>query len=103
MPTAASLPIIRPISDLRTDLNSVCDQAAETQQPIYMTKNGKASLVVMDCRAYDQERQHERMVQKVREAEIEARYLKQSVSQKALDGRMSELFSIWGLSEVAHA
>ena len=45
------LPAIRPISDLRTDLNGVCEDACETQQPIFMTKNGKATLVVMDCEA----------------------------------------------------
>ena len=49
----AAVPLIRPISDLRTDLNDVCAQAQETQQPIFMTKNGKASLVVIDCVAYE--------------------------------------------------
>ena len=54
----AAVPLIRPISDLRTDLNDVCAQAQETQQPIFMTKNGKASLVVIDCVAYEEQRQH---------------------------------------------
>ena len=93
----AALPQIRPISDLRTDLNSVCDQASTTQQPIFMTKNGKASLVVIDCQAYERERQHERMVHKIREAEIESRYIKETTSQEQLDAKMGELFSIWGL------
>ena len=42
------IPQIRPISDLRTNLNDVCELARESQQPIFMTKNGKASLVVID-------------------------------------------------------
>ena len=46
------LPLIRPISDLRTDLNGICEEAREAQQPIFMTRNGKASLVMMDCDAY---------------------------------------------------
>ena len=58
------LPAIRPISDLRTDLNGVCEDACETQQPIFMTKNGKATLVVMDCEAYERQRQHDRYVMK---------------------------------------
>lgn len=36
------IPQIRPISDLRTNLNDVCELARESQQPIFMTKNGKA-------------------------------------------------------------
>ena len=32
------LPAIRPISDLRTDLNGVCEDACESQQPIFMKR-----------------------------------------------------------------
>ena len=56
---ALPVPTIRPISDLRTDLNDVCECARTTQQPIFMTKNGKASLVVIDCEAYEQQRMHD--------------------------------------------
>ncbi len=40
-----------------------------------MTKNGKSCLVVLDSDAYDRYLQHERAVQKLREAEIEAHYI----------------------------
>lgn len=93
----AVLPLIRPISDLRTDLNDVCLQAQDTQQPIFMTKNGKASLVVIDCAAYEAQRQHERYVQKLREAEIEAKYKAETVSQAALDETMERVFAVWGV------
>lgn len=85
---AASLPLIRPISDFRTDLNGICDEARASQQPIFMTKNGKASLVVMDCDAYERQRQHDRYVMKLREAEIEAKYRPEGVSQAKLDARI---------------
>lgn len=94
---SVALPLIRPISDLRTDLNDVCAQAQETRQPIFMTKNGKASLVVMDCAAYEEERQHERFAHKLREAEIEERYQKASVSQAQLDESMEQIFAVWGV------
>lgn len=93
----AALPLIRPISDLRTDLNDVCVQARETRQPIFMTKNGKASLVVIDCAAYEEQRQHERYVHKLREAEIEAKYRSETVSQAALDETMERVFAVWGV------
>lgn len=91
------LPLIRPVSDLRTDLGGICDMARETQQPIFMTKNGKASLVVFDSEAYERQRQHDRFVEKLREAEIEAKYRPDTVSQAELDGRVSELFRTWEL------
>lgn len=93
----AALPLIRPISDLRTDLNDVCVQAQETRQPIFMTKNGKASLVVIDCAAYEEQRQHERYVHKLREAEIEAKYRSETASQAALDETMERVFAVWGV------
>lgn len=89
------LPAIRPISDLRTDLNGICDEARDTRQPIFMTKNGKASLVVMDCEVYEQQRQRDRYVMKLREAEIEARYRPETVSQAQLDERLDKVFAMW--------
>ena len=94
---SAALPLIRPISDLRTDLNDVCAQAQETRQPIFMTKTGKASLVVIDCAAYEEQRQHERYVHKLREAEIEAKYRSETVSQASLDETMERVFAVWGV------
>lgn len=94
---ALPLPQIRPISDLRTDLNDVCAMAHESQEPIFMTKNGKASLVVIDCEAYENQRHHDRYAQKLREAEIEARYHPGTVSRQQLDDTMSRVFTQWGV------
>ena len=91
------LPAIRPISDLRTDLNGVCEDACETQQPIFMTKNGKATLVVMDCEAYERQRQHDRYVMKMREAEIEAQYHPESLALGEVGERMERTFATWGV------
>lgn len=77
-----AVPAIRPISDLRTNLNDVCEQARETQQPIFMTKNGTASLVVMDSEAYERQRMHDIYVLKLREAEIEAKYHPETFSHE---------------------
>ena len=91
------LPAIRPISDLRTDLNGVCEDACETQQPIFMTTNGKATLVVMDCEAYERQRQHDRYVMKMREAEIEAQYHPESLALGEVGERMERIFATWGV------
>lgn len=49
---AASLPITRPLSDLRTQINDVYAQAAGSQEPVVPTENGIASYMLMDSDAY---------------------------------------------------
>lgn len=97
MPSAVAVPDIRPISELRTNLNGICEDARNTQEPIFMTKNGKAALVIIDCEAYERQRQHDRYVLKLREAEIEASYRSEAVSQEQLDAHMADIFKMWGL------
>ena len=70
---AAPLPIIRPITDLRTQLNDVCTQATATQEPVVLTKNGTASYVLMDSAAYETAERRNRVYLALREAEIEER------------------------------
>ncbi|MEG2458635.1 MAG: type II toxin-antitoxin system Phd/YefM family antitoxin [Raoultibacter sp.] len=93
MPTV--VPHIRPISDLRTDLNDVCSMAQASQEPLFMTKNGKPCLVVMDCDAYEQQRQHERFVHKLREAEIEEKYCPATRSLDEVKSHMEDIFAVW--------
>ena len=54
--TIMSAPIIRSSTDIRRDYNSIEALAKETGKPIYLTKNGRASLVVMDAAAFDYDR-----------------------------------------------
>ena len=99
MPLSAQsqMPQILPISDLRTNLNAVCDIAEETGQPIYMTKNGKAKLVVFDSAAYEEMLQGQRYAQKLREAEIEARYIDKAFTKDEIDADMQRVFDHWGV------
>lgn len=91
MGAVATLPQIRPISDLRTHLPQIELIARETGEPIIMTKNGAASLVIMDSAAYEERLVHERAVRKLREAEIEAKYHKQSVPYDDVRKRISQI------------
>lgn len=90
-------PQILPISDLRTNLNAVCDLAEETGQPVYMTKNGKAKLVVFDSEAYEELLQQQRYTAKLREAEIEARYVNKTFTKEEMDADMQRVFDYWGI------
>ena len=96
-PTSAALPIIRPITDMRTKFNEVCAQASEELEPIVLTKNGAASYLFMDARTYENERQRERVRMALREAEIEERYRPASISAEESDKRMRDIFATWGL------
>lgn len=48
------MPKILPSTELRNNFNSVEKLAQETRQPIYLTKNGRGSLVVMDIDAFEE-------------------------------------------------
>ena len=84
----AALPLIRPITDLRTQFNDVCAQATESQEPIILTKNGVPAYVLEDCAAYEAA---------LREAEIEERYRPEALTAEESDARMAEIFKVWGL------
>ena len=94
---AQSLPIIRPITDMRTKFNEVCKQATEEQEPIVLTKNGSAAYLLYDIDAYEAKVAESRMRMALREAEIEERYRPDSMSAEESNARMRELFSLWGI------
>ena len=84
-------PEIRPISDPRTHLGEIEETARRTRQPIIMTKNGTASLVVMASNACVGHMKHECAVAKLREAEIEAKYRTETVSHGEMKARIAAI------------
>ena len=48
-------PVVKPISDLQRNFGSIADSRHKTKEPVYLTKNGSASLVVMNTEAYDEQ------------------------------------------------
>ena len=97
MDALAQLPVIRPITDMRTNMNDVCRQATETQEPIVLTKNGTASYVLMDSDAYDAAGRRNRVYLALREAEIEERYRPEAMTADESDAKMREIFALWGI------
>jgi prevent-host-death family protein len=44
---------VRPITDLKTHTKDVIDQAIHSGEPILITQNGRARVVVIDARRHD--------------------------------------------------
>lgn len=49
------MPTVKPISELQRNLTDIVQECHETKKPVYLTKNGSASVVVMDAEAFDRE------------------------------------------------
>lgn len=49
------MPVVKPISDLQRNSGAIAESCHKTKEPVYLTKNGSASLVVMDAEAYDEQ------------------------------------------------
>lgn len=96
-PALTELPIIRPITDLRTQLNNVCEQATQTRKPVVLTKNGAPSYVLMDSGAYEAAERNNRRYLALREAEIEERYRPNVLTEEESNRKMREIFALWGL------
>lgn len=48
------MPIIKSISDLRNKSNEISDLAHDSNEPIFITRNGEGDLVVMSMAKYSQ-------------------------------------------------
>ena len=56
------MPTVMPVSELQRNFKKVVDECEHSSDPIYLTRNGSASLVVMDAAAFDREMAiHERV------------------------------------------
>ncbi len=44
-----------PIAEVRNDLDAVIDRAQETKQPIIVTRDGEAAVVIVDFAQYQKE------------------------------------------------
>lgn len=48
------MPVIRPCADLRNNYNEISKICHETQEPVFITKNGTNDLVVLSNEAYEE-------------------------------------------------
>lgn len=72
------MPYIRPISDLRNNFTDISRIVHETQEPVFLTKNGYGDMVVMSIETYEKKMFEVEVYLKLKEAELEA----QSISKR---------------------
>lgn len=66
------MPNIRPVSDLRNHFAEITREVQRSNDPVFLTKNGVGSLVVMSMETYEQNRYDSQVYDKLREAELQA-------------------------------
>lgn len=60
---------IRPVSDLRNNFAEISNQVHETNEPVYLTKNGFGDMVVLSMEAYENLQFESEVYFKLKEAE----------------------------------
>ena len=67
------MPNIRPVSDLRNNFAEITKEVQASGEPVFLTKNGVGSLVVMSMETYEANRYESEVYDKLREAELQSR------------------------------
>jgi len=73
---------IRPVSDLRNNFAEISRMVHETQEPVFLTKNGYGDMVVMSIEAYEAKQFESEIFHKLKEAQLEAGSTKMRYSHK---------------------
>ena len=76
------MPSIRPVSDLRNRFAEITREVQASNEPVFLTKNGVGSIVVMSMEAYESRRYESEVYDKLKEAELQARETKERRSHE---------------------
>ena len=87
------MPSIRPVSDLRNHFAEITKEVQETKEPVFLTKNGVGSIVVMSMDAYEEGRYESQVYDKLLEAEIQAVSTSRRVSHEEVMRSARELLN----------
>ena len=66
------MPTIRPVSDLRNHFAEIAKEVQDSKEPVFLTKNGVGSIVVMSMDAYEDGRYKSQVYDQLLEAEVQA-------------------------------
>lgn len=74
--------LIRPVSDLRNNFADISRTVHETEQPVFLTKNGYGDMVVLSMEAFEKLQLDSEIYFKLQEAEREAELTNERFSSK---------------------
>ena len=87
------MPNIRPVSDLRNHFAEITKEAQLSGEPVFLTKNGVGSIVVMSMESYEQNRYDSKVYDKLREAELQAASSSERRSHEEVMAKARELLN----------
>jgi prevent-host-death family protein len=82
------MPTIRPISDLRNKTQEISEICHESDEPVFITKNGEGDLVVMSLAAYERDQARFELYRLLDEAEADVRAGDKGISLATLKKRL---------------
>lgn len=87
------MPNIRPVSDLRNHFTEITKEVQFSNEPVFLTKNGVGSIVVMSMESYEQNRYDSMVYDKLREAELQAASTNERLSHDEVMANARRLLS----------
>lgn len=87
------MPTIRPVSDLRNHFAEITREVQLSDEPVFLTKNGVGSIVVMSMESYEQKRYDSMVYEKLCEAELQAASTEERSSHTDVMDRARELLN----------
>lgn len=56
------MPTVLPVTELQRNTAALTDEAMRTKEPIYLTRRGKAAVVLLDAAEYDREMSYRKAI-----------------------------------------
>ena len=78
------MPLIRPVTDLETNLSEITKAVHENVEPVFLTNNGYGDMVVMSMEAWEEMNFENEIYQKLIEAQAEAQSTGERLSHKEI-------------------
>ena len=87
------MPQIRPVSDLRNNFAEISKIVHETNEPVFLTKNGYGDMVVMSMEQFEKQQFENEIYLKLKEAELEAKSTDKRYSHDEVFTKLRERIS----------
>ncbi len=82
------MPAIRPISDLRNKTQEISDLVHESDEPVFITRNGVGDMVVLSLAAWEREQARWELYRQLEESEADWKAGSRGVTLAAMKKRL---------------